>query len=69
LTQQLRKAGAASQIDLVDSERTLYNVQQNTIDGQADLLRDYVSIQKSLGLGWKSEPTAANDNGKARSAS
>jgi NodT family efflux transporter outer membrane factor (OMF) lipoprotein len=69
LTQQLRKAGAASQIDLVDSQRSLYNVQQNTIDGQADLLKDYVSIQKSLGLGWKPEPTVAGGGNKERSAS
>jgi multidrug efflux system outer membrane protein len=53
LTQQRRNAGAASQIDLLDAERTLYNVQQNSIGGQADLLKDFVSLQKSLGLGWR----------------
>jgi multidrug efflux system outer membrane protein len=51
--QQRRTAGAASQIDLLDSQRTSNNVQQNTIAGQADLLKDFVSLQKSLGLGWK----------------
>lgn len=53
LMQQRRNAGAASQIDLLDTERALRNAQQNTIEGQADLIRDFVSLQKSLGLGWR----------------
>lgn len=53
LTQQRRNAGVASQIELLDAERTLYNVQQNAVGGQADLLKDFVSLQKSLGLGWR----------------
>lgn len=62
LTQQRRNAGASSLIDLQDAERALYNAQQSTLDGQADLLKDYVSLQKSLGLGWKaSESNSETD--------
>jgi outer membrane protein TolC len=53
LTQQRRNAGAASQLEVLDAERTLCNAQQNSVAGQADLLKDFVSLQKSLGLGWR----------------
>lgn len=53
LMQQRRSAGTASLIDLLDAERALCDVQQNTIEGQAELIRDFVSLQKSLGLGWR----------------
>jgi NodT family efflux transporter outer membrane factor (OMF) lipoprotein len=53
LTQQRRKAGTASLIELLDAQRSLCAVQQNTIEGQAELLKDFVSLQKSLGLGWR----------------
>jgi NodT family efflux transporter outer membrane factor (OMF) lipoprotein len=52
LMQQRRNAGTASLIDLLDAERSLCTVQQNTIEGQAELLKDFASLQKSLGLGW-----------------
>jgi NodT family efflux transporter outer membrane factor (OMF) lipoprotein len=53
LMQQRRNAGTASLIELLDAERSLCEVQQNTIEGQAELLKDFVSLQKSLGLGWR----------------
>ena len=46
-------AGASSLIDLMDTQRTQFTAQQNLIEGQADLLKDFVSLQKSLGLGWQ----------------
>lgn len=48
-------AGAASLIDLLDTQRTEYAAQQDVVSGQAALLDDFVSLQKSLGLGWRSE--------------
>jgi outer membrane protein TolC len=45
-------AGASSLIDLLDTEREQFSAQQNLVEGQADLLKDFVSLQKSLGLGW-----------------
>lgn len=53
LMHQRYSAGASSLIDLMDTQRTQFSAQQNLIEGQADLLKDYVSLQKSLGLGWK----------------
>jgi outer membrane protein TolC len=47
-------AGASSLIDLLDTEREQFSAQQNLVQGQADLLKDFVSLQKSLGLGWTS---------------
>jgi NodT family efflux transporter outer membrane factor (OMF) lipoprotein len=53
LMHQRYGAGASSLIDLMDTQRTQFTAQQNLIEGQADLLRDFVSLQKSLGLGWQ----------------
>ena len=47
-------AGASSMIDLLDAQRTEYAAQQDVVSGQASLLDDFVSLQKSLGLGWRS---------------
>lgn len=57
LMQQRYDAGASSLIDLLDTERVQFTAQQNLIQGKAQLLKDYVSLQKSLGLGWTSTPT------------
>ncbi|WP_046970904.1 efflux transporter outer membrane subunit [Dyella japonica] len=53
LMHQRYGAGASSLIDLMDTQRTQFTAQQNLIEGQADLLKDLVSLQKSLGLGWQ----------------
>lgn len=54
LMRQRYSAGASSLIDLLDTQRTQFTAQQNLAAGQADLLKDFVSLQKSLGLGWDS---------------
>jgi NodT family efflux transporter outer membrane factor (OMF) lipoprotein len=53
LTEQRYEAGVASMIDLLDSERTRIEAQQNEIQGRAQLVQNYASLQKSLGLGWE----------------
>ncbi len=53
LMHQRYDAGASSLIDLMDTQRTQFTAQQNRVEGQADLLKDFVSLQKSLGLGWQ----------------
>lgn len=53
LQQQRYRAGTASMLEWLDVERTRVAAQQNRISGDADLLKDYVSLQKSLGLGWQ----------------
>jgi NodT family efflux transporter outer membrane factor (OMF) lipoprotein len=55
LTQQRYRAGTSSALDWLDAERTRFSAQQNRIAGQADLIKDYVALQKSLGLGWAHE--------------
>lgn len=59
LQQSLRQAGVASGIDLADSDKSLSGSRQQALAAAAQLLDDYVLLQKSLGLGWQ---TAAPGN-------
>ena len=52
LTRQRRQAGAASQIDLLDAQRRDTDARLKALDGESALLKDFVALQKSLGLGW-----------------
>jgi outer membrane protein TolC len=54
---QRYSAGVATLIDLLDTQRTEFTAQQNVVAGQAELLKDFVSLQKSLGLGWQAQQT------------
>jgi NodT family efflux transporter outer membrane factor (OMF) lipoprotein len=54
LAQQRRKAGALSQIDFLDAERTRVNAEQDLAQSQAELVQSFIALQKSLGLGWDS---------------
>ena len=60
LTQQRYRAGTSSALDWLDAERTRFSAQQNRIAGDADLIKDYVALQKSLGLGWQHDLQAAS---------
>ena len=53
LTQQRYRAGTTSALDWLDAERTRFAAEQNRIAGDAGLIKDYVALQKSLGLGWQ----------------
>ena len=53
LMRQRYRAGASSLVDLLDTERVAFSAQQDVVAGQAELLKDFVSLQKSLGLGWR----------------
>jgi NodT family efflux transporter outer membrane factor (OMF) lipoprotein len=53
LTQQRYRAGTSSALDWLDAERTRFSAEQSRIAGDAELIKDYVSLQKSLGLGWQ----------------
>jgi NodT family efflux transporter outer membrane factor (OMF) lipoprotein len=53
LQQQRYRAGTASMLEWLDVERTRVVAQQDRISGDANLLKDYVSLQKVLGLGWR----------------
>ena len=52
LMQQRYTSGVSTLIDLLDTQRTQFSAQQDVVAGQAELLKDFVLIQKSLGLGW-----------------
>jgi outer membrane protein TolC len=49
---QRYSAGVATLIDLLDTQRQEFTSQQNVVAGQAELLKDFIALQKSLGLGW-----------------
>jgi NodT family efflux transporter outer membrane factor (OMF) lipoprotein len=59
--EQRYQVGAASLIDRYDSQRSGLTAQQNVIAGTAELLKDFIALQKSLGLGWQT-PSTAPDN-------
>ena len=52
LMRQRQSAGVASTADVIDTERTRLNAEQNLLVAKAALVDDYVALQKSLGLGW-----------------
>ncbi|MGH8209378.1 MAG: efflux transporter outer membrane subunit [Steroidobacteraceae bacterium] len=60
LTQQRYRAGTTSALDWLDAERTRFSAEQNRIAGDAYLIKDYVALQKSLGLGWQPHPRGAS---------
>ncbi len=53
LSEQRYRAGTSSALDWLDAERTRFSAEQNRIAGEAELVKDYVALQKSLGLGWQ----------------
>jgi NodT family efflux transporter outer membrane factor (OMF) lipoprotein len=55
LTRQRYRAGTTSALDWLDAERTRFAAEQNRIAGDAELIKDYIALQKSLGLGWQSQ--------------
>lgn len=60
LQQQRYRAGTASMLEWLDVERTRVVTQQDRISGDANLLKDYVSLQKALGLGWQTSAAPAS---------
>ncbi|MDE1181842.1 TolC family protein [Paraburkholderia sp.] len=53
LTEQRYQAGTATALDWLDAERTRYSAEQTRIQSDAQLIKNYVGLQKSLGLGWQ----------------
>jgi NodT family efflux transporter outer membrane factor (OMF) lipoprotein len=52
LTRQRYAAGTASLIDALDTERQRMQLEDQLAQARSALMVDYVSLQKSLGLGW-----------------
>jgi NodT family efflux transporter outer membrane factor (OMF) lipoprotein len=55
LMRQRYSSGVSTLIDLLDTQRQEFTAQQNVVAGQAELLKDFVSLQKSLGMGWQAQ--------------
>jgi NodT family efflux transporter outer membrane factor (OMF) lipoprotein len=53
LTEMRYRAGTSSALDWLDAERTRFSAEQDRVAGEAQLIKDYVALQKSLGLGWQ----------------
>jgi NodT family efflux transporter outer membrane factor (OMF) lipoprotein len=53
LTEMRYRAGTSSALDWLDAERTRYSAERDRVAGEAQLIKDYVALQKSLGLGWQ----------------
>jgi NodT family efflux transporter outer membrane factor (OMF) lipoprotein len=51
--EQRFQVGAANLIDRYDSQRNILSAKQNVVSGEAQLLKDFIALQKSLGLGWE----------------
>lgn len=54
LTEQRYRAGTSSVLDWLDAERTRYHAEQDRIHSDGQLIKNYIALQKSLGLGWSS---------------
>ena len=59
MMRQRQAAGVASVVDVIDTERTRLNAEQNLLAAKATLIDDYVALQKSLGLGWSPAEAAS----------
>ncbi|QJE03499.1 TolC family protein [Massilia forsythiae] len=51
-----QRAGTASLIDVLDTERQQISAEQNLAQAQAALTGDFVALHKALGLGWQAAP-------------
>jgi NodT family efflux transporter outer membrane factor (OMF) lipoprotein len=53
LSEQRYRAGTTTLIDLLDARRQQISAEQSLVQAEANLTRDFVAIQKALGLGWQ----------------
>lgn len=53
LTQVKMQGGTATTIDTLDAERNRIQAQSSVTEANAQLTQDFISLQKSLGLGWQ----------------
>ena len=57
LSDLLYRSGAASQLDLLDAQRSLFQAQQQSVEANLARLQNQVTLYRVLGGGW-SEPVA-----------
>jgi outer membrane protein TolC len=46
------RAGTSSVLDWLEAERTRFSAEQDRVAGEAQLIKDYVALHKSLELRW-----------------
>ncbi|HVY35294.1 MAG TPA: efflux transporter outer membrane subunit [Caulobacteraceae bacterium] len=63
LTRARYAGGTASLIDVLDTERLRLSTEQSLAQAQAMLTDDYVTLQKSLGLGWQDATSSTTRTG------
>ena len=68
MTGERYRAGTASLIDQLDTERQRVQTEDDWAQAEGDLMVSYATLQKSLGLGWmpidtESHPTASTGQG------
>lgn len=56
LSHELNSEGATSLLDVLETERSLYSVEEDLIDSQADIATYYIALHKALGGGWSGDP-------------
>ena len=74
MTGERYRAGTASLIDQLDTERQRVQTEDEWAQAEGDLMVSYATLQKSLGLGWMplgtpSAPTASTDPGASTAGS
>jgi len=55
LTRRRYAGGTATLIDTLDTERQRLQAEQSLAEAEADFTQDFISLQKSLGLGWSTQ--------------
>jgi outer membrane protein, multidrug efflux system len=59
LTDLRFQGGTATTVDVLDAERSRVEAETNLEEAQVQLSQDFVTLQKSLGLGWR-DPSSAS---------
>ena len=63
------KNGVASYLDLLDSQRSLFAVQQSVIQTRLAQLQNQVTLYKALGGGWQNQPPVSLNGNRSLSSS
>lgn len=60
LASERYQKGLTGFLDVLETQRTLYQAQSNTVDSEARLSNNLVALYKALGGGWQTEPLVNN---------
>jgi NodT family efflux transporter outer membrane factor (OMF) lipoprotein len=61
LAQALFRAGSTGFLEVLDAQRSLYSAEDSLVQSQANIISNYITLNKALGGGWDGAlPTQAN---------